>query len=309
LLCNGAGKCIGCALASDCAGTDTECQVRVCTSEGECTVNNTAAGTATTSQTAGDCKKNQCDGSGNIVIANDDADLPNDSNVCTADTCTAGTLGHSNVDARTACGSALMCDGLGACVSCIAATDCPGSDTDCQKRTCTAGTCGVTNITPTQVPGDCHTVQCDSAGAFANNVDDTDVPNDSKECTTDTCTTGTPTYTNKIADTDCTEAGGKVCDGHGTCGPYNLAGNGDLEYGATTGWSTLGTLTIGMSGTVAGGFAHSGQYSLSGAGRAANWAGPMYTAPMGAGKYIISAWGMQRTEAPSTAHGCPCSSP
>jgi hypothetical protein len=47
--------------------------------------------------------------------------------------------------------------------------------------------------------------------------DPTDVASDNKQCTIDSCTSGVPTYTPSGAGTTCSENGGVVCNGSGTC--------------------------------------------------------------------------------------------
>ena len=70
---------------------------------------------------------------------------------------------------------------------------------------------------PQQTAGDCKKVMCDGAGVVSTQTDDTDTPNDNKECTNDLCTAGVPSHSDKTLDTVCTEGGGKFCDGGGNC--------------------------------------------------------------------------------------------
>jgi hypothetical protein len=221
-LCNGAGACVQCVAATDCPGTDSECQQRTCTA-GVCGVAFTAANTPVASQTANDCKKNVCNGAGVVTAANDDADLPNDNNPCTTDTCSAGTVGHTNVSAGQACGTGLVCSGSGTCVGCNTANDCPGSDDECKARTCTNHVCGVT-FTPantqvtTQTPNDCRKNVCDGSGNTVNQNDNADLPaDDGNQCTSQTCVSGTPTFPTLPVNTACTQNGGSFCTAAGAC--------------------------------------------------------------------------------------------
>jgi hypothetical protein len=78
--------------------------------------------------------------------------------------------------------------------------------------------------------------------------------------------------------------------------PFNLAGNGDLEYGALNGWvgfAGAGATTLSSPGT---GIAHGGQFSVDVSGRTQNYQGPGYDIPTGPGQYIISFWGQQQTD-------------
>src|SRR5262249_54102278 len=122
--CDGAGKCVECVVATDCAGTDTECQQRTCTS-GTCAMTFTAAGTALATQAAGDCQKVVCDGNGGTTSQNDDTDIPDDNNACTSDLCTSGVPSHTNVNNGTSCGANLTCLN-GSCTGCAQPSDCPG---------------------------------------------------------------------------------------------------------------------------------------------------------------------------------------
>jgi hypothetical protein len=145
-VCDGSGHCVQCVTAANCPGSDTECSTRTCVVNA-CGVASSPAGTPVMAQTAGDCRRNECNGTGGITPAIDNTDLPVDGNACTADVCTAGVPSNPPAPPRTSCGGAKMCDGNGACVDCVAPTDCPGTDTSCAWRTCVAGTCG-TNTPP-----------------------------------------------------------------------------------------------------------------------------------------------------------------
>src|SRR5262249_48145633 len=85
----GSGACVQCIAASDCPGQDTECQTRTCTG-GTCGFSFAQAGTALTTQTAGDCQRLQCNGTGGTAQVADNSDLPVDNNPCTDDVCTSG---------------------------------------------------------------------------------------------------------------------------------------------------------------------------------------------------------------------------
>ena len=117
-VCNAGGSCVQCNLATQCAGADTECQTRTCSSN-VCGVNNTAVGTPTSAQTSADCKKNQCDGAGNIGSSADNTDVPTDGNQCTGDVCTAGVPSNPSSPAGTACNQSggTVCDGAGTCAA------------------------------------------------------------------------------------------------------------------------------------------------------------------------------------------------
>jgi hypothetical protein len=155
----------GCTTADSCPGTDTECQTRTCTA-GACGFDFAPAGTPTSTQTLGDCQRNECDGSGHTISALDDTDLPDDGLQCTDDLCFAGTPVHPPKLLGTLCDQSggSVCDGQGACVQCNVPGDCPGTDTTCLTRTCGANACGAL-LAPPETPctedGGTH---CDGAG-------------------------------------------------------------------------------------------------------------------------------------------------
>lgn len=154
-----------CRAASECPPSDSECTLPVCGASKKCGFDFAAAGTPTTTQTAGDCRQTQCDGSGHVVSAVDDTDAPLDRTPCTADICAAGVASHPPLPAGTSCGGSNVCDGAGACVGCVTADDCAGTDTQCQVRTCTAGVCGVANVPHGTDCTDGAGRTCDGAGS------------------------------------------------------------------------------------------------------------------------------------------------
>ncbi|APR87432.1 hypothetical protein A7982_12781 [Minicystis rosea] len=221
-VCNALGACVQCVTAATCPGQDTACKTRTCVA-GMCGTTFATVGTPAGTPVAGDCKKSQCDGSGNLVNVADDTDIPEDGNACTNDLCNSGTPSHTFSLAGTPCAAGTAtCNGAGECSGCVTSTDCPGTDTECRARACVMGQCSFT-YTPvgtaagTQTSGDCHQGQCDGAGNIVSAVDDADVPNDGKECTIDSCTNGVVGHVNLAAGTFCTQGGGTKCDASGNC--------------------------------------------------------------------------------------------
>ena len=219
-LCDGKGACVACLAATDCPGTDGACQTRTC-AQGQCGIDFAAAGTALPTQTAGDCKQAVCDGAGATTVANDNTDVPDDSNACTDDVCTAGVPSNVNKATGAVCGAGLVCDAAGACVGCNAPSDCPGSDDECKARTCTAGQCGVAFTaagTPViaQTTGNCLKATCDGSGNVADVADATDLPaDDGNPCTDEACTLGAPSHPAKANGASCTD--GDACTVGDTC--------------------------------------------------------------------------------------------
>ncbi len=227
-LCDATGACVQCLIASDCPGSDTECQARSCNA-GMCGVTNTTSGTLVASQTAGDCKKQVCNGNGAVVSATDDADLPNDNNLCTSDTCSAGASQFTPVSSGLSCGTGLVCNATGQCQGCNQPSDC-GIDDQCKQYTCSGGTCGL-NTTALgtavsgQVGGDCKKNVCDGNGNTVSQSDDTDAPaDDSNQCTGEACNAGVPSHPVLGTNALCAQNGGSFCDGAGSCVACNAPG-------------------------------------------------------------------------------------
>ena len=223
--CDGNGACVECFAPDECPGVDDACQTRTCI-DGACGFDFAPAGTALPVQDAGDCKKAVCDGMGATVAENDDIDLPDDSNACTDDLCTAGVASNPAKPQGTSCGTAgngdpLVCDAAGVCVGCNAPSDCPGTDDECKTRTCENNTCGVTFTaqgTPVaaQTAGDCVEQVCDGSGNIVASDLDSDVPpDDGNECTDDTCAAGAPVHPAKGNGTSCDD--GDACTQADSC--------------------------------------------------------------------------------------------
>ncbi|HXU01178.1 MAG TPA: hypothetical protein VN903_09305, partial [Polyangia bacterium] len=218
--CRADKTCAQCNLAADCVGPENECEHRTCTA-GVCGSMKEAAGKVLMVQTTGDCKRRQCSADGMVTSANDDTDLPDDRNPCTNDICTSGVESHTMMPAGSNCGGANHCNATGQCIGCVVATDCPGSDTTCRTRTCTTGgVCGFTFaasgtklVDPTA--NDCKGMQCDGNGNEQIFNDDADLPVDGNVCTTDECSSGTPSHRPVASGMSC--GGSKVCDGASAC--------------------------------------------------------------------------------------------
>ncbi len=228
-VCDDAGACVECNAPADCGHlpADDDCQTRTCVAN-TCGQTFTAVDTALGAQTGGDCKVLVCDGSGGSKINVDDADLPDDANACTKNLCANGVASNPNEPFNAPCGvgGTLFCNGAGACFGCTADVHCD-ADTFCKNNFCdiVIGTCkfnSTANNTPLpvgdQTVGDCKEVQCNGAGNTKVVNRNQDVPaDDGKECTSETCTNGTPQHPNKALNTACGVGGTKYCDGGGAC--------------------------------------------------------------------------------------------
>lgn len=225
-VCDALGNCVGCTQPSEC-GANAACKTFSCIA-GMCSSINTAAGTVVANTVVGDCRSDQCDGSGGISVgAVDNNDKPaDDGDQCTLDTCGAGAPAHPVAPAGTACnqGGGSTCNATGMCVSCTLDSQCPAGG-PCQAAKCNAGSCGVAtaaaHVLPAgqQVAGDCQQLACDGTSqAPVSTADNADVPaDDGKICTQDTCAAGVPVHTPVTINTACNQGGGSFCDAAGNC--------------------------------------------------------------------------------------------
>ncbi|APR88270.1 Tryptophan synthase alpha chain [Minicystis rosea] len=105
-----------CQTATDCPGTDGDCQMRACNA-GLCGTAYAPAGTPLSTQTPGDCHVTVCDGWGSHSMAVDDADVLDDGSPCTVEMCWMGSLLWMPATG-TACNEngGTVCDVNGDCV-------------------------------------------------------------------------------------------------------------------------------------------------------------------------------------------------
>jgi hypothetical protein len=182
-----------------------------------------------------------------------------------------GTNPRSDCSASPAssCGTDGFCDGAGACRKYAAGSV-------CQAASCSSATIHATSTC--DGAGTCNAGATTSCGAY--------------QCSGLTCGTSCTT------DAACA---GFCAAGACFASPANLAGNGDLEYGTTAGWTTNGGVTLALqnAGTTPA-TVHAGTYALADTARTANFQGPGYNLPTGAGKYNVTLWAMQND---NTAQG------
>ncbi len=210
---------------ANCPAPTEDCQVAACDDMGACTFANAEDGTDATTQTDGDCKKNVCTG-GMATAENDDADIFDDGNDCTVDTCSAGDPQSDPATMGAMCASdgGKVCDGMGACKECLSNTDCADPNPICSAgNTCIPATCtdGMKNGPETDV--DCGGGTCDPCDTNKDCAVDTDCFHGdcggNNKCAMPTCSDGIQnngdylTGANGETDTDC----GGPCGA--TCGP------------------------------------------------------------------------------------------
>lgn len=119
-----------CVTIADCPN-GTPCLTATCTA-GACGFEIAPAGDAEM-QTFDDCKREVCDGAGNVTLVNDDADHGGSAE-CSITGCQDGVLVVAPLTARAEC-TAGLCDGEGTCVECLDAGDC------FQSASCSASAC------------------------------------------------------------------------------------------------------------------------------------------------------------------------
>jgi hypothetical protein len=124
-------SCRQCCTAFDCPGSDTECQTRTCISN-SCGTSDTAAGVAVTAQTAGDCQRSVCDGSGGVTSQDDNADVPASAGECKVGTCINGNPSQGNAELGSVCSTG-FCNFEGICSECGLNSNCPTGEICCQS--------------------------------------------------------------------------------------------------------------------------------------------------------------------------------
>lgn len=131
-----------CQQATECPGRDNECGTRTCVNQ-VCGLDTQPVGFVISAQTSGDCSEQVCDGQGQIVGQPADADIQNDNNDCTVDTCSNGSPTHTPKSPGASCtgsGAAKVCNAASVCVECVTAADCTSgvctSGFACGQATC-----------------------------------------------------------------------------------------------------------------------------------------------------------------------------
>ncbi len=247
VLCNG-GECAQCVLATDCAGTDGECQHRQC-SAGTCGVAFEPSGTPVSAQTAGDCRQNVCNGTGVVASVPLASDVPpDDGNSCTDRICVDGSPSAPFSAAGTACSQNLgkVCDGNGVCVECNGGADC--ASLVCTNHVCQADNCHDVTKNGLETGVDCGGGTCPACDAGQGCLAAADCA--SGVCTASVC--ASPSCTDRVkngteTDVDC----GGSCQG---CGRGNLClaakdcQSGNCQDGTCGG--PLVTATIPADGAV-----------------------------------------------------------
>jgi hypothetical protein len=149
-----------------CPGADVGCAIRVCTN-GLCGTENLPADELLDSQIYGDCKVIKCDGEGHAVTTAA-ADLYDDGNPCTKDTCASGIVKNDPILMGTCPPTSTspngkVCDSNGKCVECLAGGSasfgCTTPET-CSQGKCVPSTCINNLVDGSETDKDCGGPEC-----------------------------------------------------------------------------------------------------------------------------------------------------
>ena len=214
-----------CSRTSDCPAPSNECKSVECV-DGQCVTTAAIDGFASM-QTPGDCKRNVCK-AGELLAEISDTDVPTTPTDCDLELCQNGAPSNPPSEAATSCNTSGilgvgLCDGAGQCVQCLETSDCPASGDFCSFLACEADHRCRSHFLDAGTPlppqpseaGDCKKRVCDGVGHDLIEPDDTDKPDDHNQCTTDTCSNGSPVFTNIPKDTPC--GNNLVCNAFGEC--------------------------------------------------------------------------------------------
>ncbi|WP_437282013.1 hypothetical protein WME90_16065 [Sorangium sp. So ce375] len=113
---------VACSTVDDCSVAEPECRAAVACEQGSCIFDDAIDGTPLREQIEGDCAQVVCDGAGKTKLVPLESDAPDDSNVCTLDTC-EGTLPRHTSQGELPCysgpratkGKGICKDGLQRC--------------------------------------------------------------------------------------------------------------------------------------------------------------------------------------------------
>lgn len=219
---SGTGGAGGCTTELQCSPSGP-CKSVACVN-GACVEDLVPAGTLVTSfATQGDCKRQECDAVGNVVVSNDDGDLPVDHNPCTLDVCTGGVPSNPVDSAKEGmgCGTGQAKCLAGKCQGCNSSGNCPSGGT-CDKPVCDAQkVCGfvidVGRLVSNTDPTDCFLKECGATGEVVTApAPNEQPPQDTNECDIETCGLNGVQH-NQVPD-------GTTCGGSTECHPRSCTG-------------------------------------------------------------------------------------
>ncbi len=209
----GAGGQGGCTTDAQCAPSGP-CKSVACV-EGACVENLVPAGTLV-NVAEGDCKRQECNATGDVTDVIDDNDKPQDYNPCTIDMCSNGMPSNTPEMNGKACGTGQTNCQNGKCVGCKSDGNCPNGAI-CDMPVCDAqGVCGLAidagKLVSNVDPSDCFVQQCDAMGKVQTVSAPLENPMaDTNECDIEVCGSNGIEH---MAVTD-----GTVCSGSTECNP------------------------------------------------------------------------------------------
>lgn len=165
-----------------------------------------------------DCLTPACVG-GALMQIPDDADLPDDGNICTKDLCTNGVPSNTFEDTTFKCGASQICNGKGLCVGCVMSDQCVNPGT-CKSVTCDMGVCK--NFDNPAGAGCNGNKVCDGGGSCVECVND-GMCNGAKICINNGCSSSCNTGVKDGTETD-TDCGG-LCQANCGIGKGCKSGN------------------------------------------------------------------------------------
>jgi alpha-tubulin suppressor-like RCC1 family protein len=115
------GECVLCLDASVCPAPKSPCLQAACIA-GKCGVKPYPQGYTPEEQTAGDCRRVECDGKGDTVLVPDSTDPPKSDLSCVGYVCEEGKATPFNKPAGASCGEGCYCNGKGNVGKCIPGT-------------------------------------------------------------------------------------------------------------------------------------------------------------------------------------------
>lgn len=230
-----------CCADADCPLPVDPCQSVSC-QVGQCALAPVADGEDASIQTPGDCKRLVCQG-GKAAPVTDGADVLDDGNDCTKDSC-QGDEPRSSLLGGVACalpgGGAGLCNSKGMCVECLSNAHCPDRAPECDQfgndsAKCVPPSCSNGAQDPGETAVNCGGPACapcdKNKGCLVGSDCISGLCGPNGECAEPTCTDGI--RNDNEADVDCGGGcpdclPGQRCNGGGDCTGGECTGNGGV---------------------------------------------------------------------------------
>ena len=217
------------------------CNVDTCEA-GKCAITALPDGPAAT-QVPGDCKHAACEG-GKAVQETDETDV-DDGNPCTIDACVGDAPEHELVPDSPPEPCSKGDDLIGTCIGGVCTVKCTSNAMCTDTNPCTEESCDIENqvclfpgkhgaFVENTKPDDCEQTVCNETDAV-NVPDDSEVPNDGNECTSEICANGMVVPT-PLPGNACGVNGDGVCNANGQCVGCNAASDCGSDPGSCQHW-------------------------------------------------------------------------